>query len=55
MEIPEERGFLFASAVLAVGLVALVAVLAITAILWGSGFGPVFTSHGNWFMPVLLS
>ena len=55
MEIPEERGFLFASAVLAVGLVALVAVLAITAILWGSGFGPVFTSHWQWLPPVRLS
>lgn len=43
MEIPEERGFLFSSAVLAVGLVTLVAVLAITVILWGSGFGPSFT------------
>jgi len=55
MEIPEERGFLFASAVLAVGLVALVAVLAITAILWGSGFGPVFTSQWHWLAPVRLS
>ena len=42
MEIPEERGFLFSSAVLAVGLVALVSVLAATAILWGSGFAPQF-------------
>jgi hypothetical protein len=44
MEISEERGFLFSSAVLAVGLVALVAVLAATVIMWSSGFGPVFTS-----------
>jgi hypothetical protein len=42
MEIPEERGFLFSSAVLAVGLVALVSVLAATAMLWGSGFAPQF-------------
>lgn len=41
MSIPEERGFLFSSAVLAVGLVTLVAVLAISAILWLSGLGPV--------------
>lgn len=42
MQIPEERGFLFSSAVLAVGLVALVSMLAATAILWGSGFAPQF-------------
>jgi hypothetical protein len=42
MEISEERGFLFSSAVLAVGLVTLVTVLAATAILWGSGFAPQF-------------
>lgn len=44
MEIPEERGFLFSSAVLAFGLVALVAVLAVTVILWGTGFAPRFTA-----------
>lgn len=43
MEVPPERGFLFASAVLAVGLVVLVAVLAATAMLWGIGLGPAFT------------
>lgn len=43
MEIPEEKGFLFSSAVLAVGLVALVTLLAVTALLWGSGFAPAFT------------
>ena len=42
MEISEERGFLFSSSVLAVGLVALVSMLAATAILWGSGFAPQF-------------
>jgi len=44
MEISPERGFLFSSAVLAVGLVTLVAVLAATVLLWGLGFGPEFTS-----------
>jgi hypothetical protein len=44
MGIPEERGFLFASAVLAVGLVALVAVMAASVILWGFGYGPAFTA-----------
>ncbi len=43
MNIPEERGFLFSSAVLAFGLVALVAMLAVTVILWGTGFAPTFT------------
>ena len=43
MEIPEERGFLFASAVMAFGLVALVATLAATVLLWSSGFAPSFT------------
>ncbi|MGE0385269.1 MAG: Yip1 family protein [Gammaproteobacteria bacterium] len=42
MDIPPERGFLFASAVLAVGLVGLVGLLAVTVILWGIGIGPVF-------------
>ena len=44
MDISEERGFLFSSAVLAFGLVGLVGLLAATVILWGFGFGPVFTS-----------
>ncbi len=44
MKIPRERGFLFASAVLAVGLVFLVAVLAATVVLWGVGVGPVFAA-----------
>ena len=43
MGISEDRGFLFSSAVLAVGLVALVALLAATAILWGMGLEPQFT------------
>ena len=42
MQIPTERGFLFATAVLAVGLVALVGLLASTVVLWGFGLGPTF-------------
>ena len=42
MEIPPERAFLFASAVLAVCLVALVGVLAATVTLWGFGIAPGF-------------
>ena len=42
MRIPPERGFLFSSAVLAFGLVALVAMLAVTVILWSQGFAPTF-------------
>ncbi|MDH3380310.1 MAG: YIP1 family protein [Gammaproteobacteria bacterium] len=44
MEIPLERGFLFSSSILAVGLVALVGLLAATAVLWGIGLGPSFTN-----------
>lgn len=44
MEVPTERGFLFASAVLAVGLVALVGLLAATVVLWGIGVAPSFTA-----------
>ena len=43
MEVSEERGFLFSSAVLGVGLVTLVAMLAATAFLWGIGIQPAFT------------
>ena len=43
MDISEDRGFLFSSAVLAVGLVAFVGLLAVTAILWGMGLEPQFT------------
>lgn len=44
MDIPQEKGFLFASAVLAVGLVALVGLLASTVVLWSFGLGPAFMS-----------
>lgn len=42
MEIPPERGFLFASAVLAVGLVTLVGLLVSSVLLWSFGIGPSF-------------
>ena len=42
MDIPEERGFLFASAVVAIGLVGLVVLMCTTVILWEMGFAPVF-------------
>lgn len=42
MDISQERGFLFSSAVLAVGLVGLVAMMAVTVILWDIGAGPRF-------------
>ncbi|MCP4392301.1 MAG: YIP1 family protein, partial [Gammaproteobacteria bacterium] len=40
MEISAERGFLYSSAVLAVGLVSLVSLLGMTALLWGMGLQP---------------
>ena len=43
MSIPEERGFLFASAVIAVGLVGVIVVMVGTVILWDFGFTPSFT------------
>ena len=42
MKITKEQGFLFSSAVLTVGLVTLVGMLAVTVILWGSGLGPAY-------------
>lgn len=44
MKIPEDRGFMFASSVLTIGLVMLVALLAISVVIWSVGFGPVYTS-----------
>lgn len=44
MQIDTQRAFLFSCAVLAFGLVTLVALLAVTALLWGSGFAPVMTA-----------
>ncbi len=43
MNIPKERGFLFASALVAVGLVMCAALLGTTVILWEMGAMPVFT------------
>ena len=37
MNIHKDEGFLFSSSVLAVGLVVLVAMIALSVILWGSG------------------
>lgn len=44
MEISAERGMLFASAVIAVGLVMVVALMGATVILWSLGAGPQFVS-----------
>lgn len=43
LHIPEERGFLFASAVLAVCLVILMTIMGGSVILWDMGAAPVFT------------
>ena len=42
MEIPRERGFLYSSAIVAFGLAALVAFLALTVLLWSWGLQPTF-------------
>ncbi|CAD5377270.1 Inner membrane protein YohC [Pseudomonas sp. OF001] len=44
MNIPKDEGFMFSSSVLAVGLVVLVAIMAISVVLWGFGVGPVYAS-----------
>ncbi|MBT3797693.1 MAG: DUF1282 family protein [Porticoccaceae bacterium] len=43
MQIPKERGFLFASAMVGVGLILCAALLGATVILWEMGAMPVFT------------
>lgn len=43
MQIPKEKGFLFASAMVAVGLVMVTGMLGATVILWELGAMPVFT------------
>ena len=43
MNIPEERGFLFSSAVLAIALVILICLMAGSVILWEFGAAPAFT------------
>ena len=42
LDVPKERGYLFASAMVAVGLVMTVALMAATVILWSMGAMPVF-------------
>lgn len=44
MNISQDKGFLMSSSLLALGLVALVSLLAITALLWGFGIHPEFTN-----------
>ncbi len=44
MDLPKEKGFLYATAVLGFGMVALVAMLIVTALLWGVGLSPTFTN-----------
>ena len=44
MGIPEERGFLFASSILTVGLVMFVALIATSVVIWGLGIGPAYTT-----------
>ncbi|RKF17857.1 YIP1 family protein [Alginatibacterium sediminis] len=44
MHIPEERGFIYASSLVTVGLVMLVSIMIATVILWSSGVGPVFSN-----------
>ncbi len=43
MGVPKERGYLFASATLAVGLVGMVTMMGATVLLWELGAMPVFT------------
>jgi hypothetical protein len=43
MDIPAERGFLFASAVIAIALVGVVAMMTATALLWDLGAEPAYT------------
>ncbi|MGK9065000.1 Yip1 family protein [Stutzerimonas chloritidismutans] len=42
MNIPSDEGFLFSSSVLAVGLVVLVAIIALSVVMWGMGIGPIY-------------
>lgn len=43
MDISKDRGFLFSSAVVMVGMIGLVGMLAVTVFLWGIGLEPVLT------------
>ncbi|QYK02613.1 Yip1 family protein [Shewanella psychrotolerans] len=42
MNIPEEKGFIYASSVVTAGLVLLVALMASSIILWSMGLGPMY-------------
>lgn len=42
MNIPEEKGFIYASSVVTAGLVLLVGLMASSVILWSFGFGPMY-------------
>ncbi|WP_257264286.1 Yip1 family protein [Endozoicomonas sp. ONNA2] len=42
MKIPAEQGFIYASSVLCIGLVVLVAMMITTVIFWGMGIGPEY-------------
>ncbi|HEA53479.1 hypothetical protein LCGC14_0894190 [marine sediment metagenome] len=44
MKIPEDRGFMFATAVLTVGLIMFVALLAISVVIWSMGIGPEYVT-----------
>jgi len=44
MNIPEEKGFIYSSSVVTCGLVLLVAIMALSAIMWTMGFGPEYVS-----------
>jgi hypothetical protein len=43
MDIPEERGFLFSSAVLAIAMVVLVCIIVVSVLAWEYGAAPAFT------------
>lgn len=42
MDIPKDRAFMFASSVVTVGLVLMVAILITTVVIWGMGVGPMY-------------
>lgn len=44
MDISQEQGFVFSSAILTVGLVILMGLMVTTVLFWGFGFGPTFTN-----------
>ncbi len=44
MNIPKERGFMYASSVLTVALVLAIVVIVATVIVWSAGMGPVYVS-----------